>query len=83
MNDGIASRFYEKNRIEKLKTKIKLLGINYDPYVLFGTRLVLSFILLIILLVVFKIGYILAPLITILFYWFSISIYNTFIQNPI
>lgn len=71
MNDGIASRFYEKNRIEKLKTKIKLLGINYDPYILFGTRLVLSFILLIILLVVFKIGYILAPLITILFYWFS------------
>lgn len=71
MNDGIASRFYEKRHVDKLKMKIKLLGINYDPYLLIAIKFVSSLILFILLLVVFKLGYIIAPILTIIFYLFS------------
>ena len=68
MNDNIASRFYEKSRIDKLKLKIKMCGINYDPYVLLSTKVVLS-VLLFLILLIFRFGVIVPTLVAILYYF--------------
>lgn len=68
MKDSIASRFYEKKRIDRLKIKIKMLGINYDPYILLGSKVVIT-ILLFVLLLVFGCGFIISLIIAILFYF--------------
>lgn len=70
MNDSLASRVYEKKHIDKLKIKIKLLGINYDPTILIALHLLISIVLFIGLLFL-KNGYIIAPIITIIFYFSS------------
>ena len=68
MKDSIASRFYEKKRIDRLKMKIKMLGINYDPYILLGSKVVLT-ILLFVFLLVCGCGFVISPVIAILFYF--------------
>lgn len=68
MKDNIASRVYEKKYIRLLKSKIKLSGINYDPYILLSIKISLC-IILFISLIIFKIGYIISPIITLLFYY--------------
>ncbi len=70
MKDSIASRFYEKKRIDILKAKIKMLGINYDPYILLGSKIVLT-IFLFLFLLVFGCGFIISPIVAILFYFIS------------
>ena len=68
MNDSIASRFYEKSRIDKLKIKIKMLGINYDPYILLGTKVILSVFIFLILLIC-RLGIVIPTIVAILFYF--------------
>lgn len=69
MKDSIASRFYEKKRIDKLKAKIKMLGINYDPYILLGAKVIIS-ICLFVFLLASGCGFIISPIVAILFYFF-------------
>ncbi len=68
MNDNIASRFYEKSRIDKLKIKIKMCGINYDPYILLGTKVVISIFIFLVLLIL-RFGVVIPALVAILFYF--------------
>ena len=70
MKDSIASRFYEKKRIDILKAKIKMLGINYDPYLLLGAKVVLT-VFLFIFLLISGCGFIISPIVAILFYFLS------------
>lgn len=62
-------RIYRKKTIQKIESKIKLLGVNckYKTMDLLNTKLLISFILFAIILVLSKQGYILAPIMTILF----------------
>lgn len=57
--------------MKKLRRKIKLLGINYDANVFNFLRLVFSLILFFYLIFSIKYGYIIAPLIAIIFYLLS------------
>lgn len=62
-------RIYRKKTIQKIESKIKLLGVNckYKTMDLLSMRLLISLILFITILVLSKQGYILAPVMTILF----------------
>ncbi len=53
----------------KLEKKIKYSGINYDPKVFNTIRLILSILLLIFSVIIFKPGFIIGPIISILFYY--------------
>ena len=68
MNDSIASRFYEKSRIDRLRIKIKMLGINYDPYILMSGKVILS-VLLFLVLLINRCGIIVPVIVAILFYF--------------
>ena len=68
MNDSIASRFYEKSRIDKLRIKIKMCGINYDPYILMSSKVVLSIIIFSLLLIC-RCGLFIPAIVAILFYF--------------
>ncbi len=57
--------------MKKLRRKIKLLGINYDANIFNFLRLVFSLILFFYLIFSIKYGYIIAPLIAIIFYLLS------------
>lgn len=57
--------------MKKLQRKIKLLGINYDANIFNSLRLVFSLILFFYLIFSIKYGYIIAPLIAIIFYLLS------------
>ena len=57
--------------MKKLRRKIKLLGINYDANVFNSLRIVFSLILFFYLIFSIKYGYIIAPLIAIIFYLLS------------
>ena len=64
-------RIYPKKTIKKIEGKIKLLGINckYDTMKLLNIRLLISILLFGTILIISKQGYILSPIITILFYF--------------
>lgn len=57
--------------MKKLRRKIELLGINYDANIFNSLRLVFSLILFFYLIFSIKYGYIIAPLIAIIFYLLS------------
>jgi len=63
-------RIYPKKTIRKMEAKIKLLGINckYDTMNLLNARVLTSILLFVTILIISKQGYILAPIVTILFY---------------
>ena len=54
--------------MKKLKKKIRYLGINYDPGIYIFTRITLTLVLFFYLVVSLKTGYIIAPLVSIIFY---------------
>ena len=54
--------------MKKLNKKIKYLGINYDPNIYIFTRICLTLIIFSYLVLTIKIGYIIAPLVSIIFY---------------
>ena len=77
MINKIANLFYRDETIKKINSKIKLLGSNtkYNALTFMNIRIFSSFILFIIILISFKFGYILAPIITYLYYRFLPNIY--------
>ena len=68
------SKIYSRNYINKIISKVKMLGIddNTNPYDLLISRLVSSVILFCICLYCFEYGYIVAPIVVIIYY----NIYN-------
>lgn len=72
MNKGeFVKKIYSRNYIEKLRSKIKLLGNDskLDIYDFLLGRLISSIFLFIISLYCFKYGYIVAPIITLIYYF--------------
>ena len=68
MNENLNSQFYKKSSNRDITEKINLLGIRLKPSVFITFRLISSIILFILLFLVFKYGYIIAPIISILYY---------------
>lgn len=64
-------KIYNKKHVENTIKKVKLLGIDNEinPYSLMTNRLITSVILFSILLYVFEKGYIIAPIITVIYYY--------------
>lgn len=64
-------KIYSKKYVNKMISKVKLLGIanNMDPYEFLITRLITSLILFCICLYSFKYGYIIAPVVTVIYYF--------------
>ncbi len=56
--------------MKKLKKKIRYLGINYDPYIFVLLKTSLTIVLFLYLVLTLKTGYIIAPLISLIFYIF-------------
>ena len=70
-NDDIVAKLYNKNSLDRLEKKVKLLGKNnkLDVDKFIKLRLLSSIIVFILVLYLFKLGYILAPIITFLYYY--------------
>lgn len=73
MRDNIIYKIYTKKTINKIESKVKLLGVynHYDVATLLNLRLVMSIFIFIITLIFSKYGYLLAPILTVLFYILS------------
>ena len=65
------ARIYSKSYIDKLIKKVKMLGINNkkDPYDLMLARLISSIMVFMIIIFVSDYGYILAPIVTVVYYY--------------
>ena len=68
MNENINSQFYKKSSNRSVTEKINLLGIRLKSSIFITFRLISSIILFILLFLVFKYGYIIAPIVSILYY---------------
>ena len=70
MKNNVAYKIYREKSINKIQDKVKLLGVysNYDALSFLNIRLLLSILIFVIVLILSKRGYILAPLLTVLFY---------------
>lgn len=77
MINKIASYFYRDETLNKINSKIKLLGTNtkYDGTTFMNIRIFTSVLVFFIVLHFFKIGYIFAPIITYLYYHFLPDVY--------
>ena len=73
MRDRLLAKIIPKRTMERMEAKIKLLGSQsvYRPLVILNVRVFIALILFIIILLVSNIGYILAPLVALLFYYLS------------
>ncbi|CDF12427.1 type II secretion system F domain protein [Mycoplasma sp. CAG:776] len=73
MRDSVFAKIYPKKTIDRVEAKIRLLGVNnhYNLFMLLNFRVLISLILFVLFLLISNIGYILAPIIAILFYYFS------------
>ena len=71
--NSIVKKIYLDSTIKKITKKVKLLGINckYDPIDLLNTRLMLSLILFVVILIFFKNGFFVAPISVVLFHFLS------------
>ena len=69
--EEFVSRIYSKNYIQKVIKRVKQLGIKdkSDPYDLILARLISSIMVFIVIIFVSDLGYILAPIITIIYYY--------------
>lgn len=69
-NNQFSKKIYTKKMIAKIERKMKLLGTdnNLDTMEFLNVRLITSILLFFVVLYVFKLGYILAPVIVILYY---------------
>ena len=70
-NSELARRIYNQKMVEKMDTKIKLLGIHnkIETMKFLNMRLFTSFVVFFLSLYFFDLGYIVAPLATILYYY--------------
>ena len=84
MNNNVLSLIYREKTIIELNKKIKLLGINYkyNIYKFMTLRIISSIILFIVVLFLNDLGYILAPIITYLYYSFLHSMYFNPLFRP-
>lgn len=66
-----SKRIYSKKQIEKIETKIKLLGVSskYDALTFLNIRLITSILIFLIILINYKYGYIFSIIIVILYYY--------------
>ena len=77
MINRFASLFYRDETLAKLNRKIKLLGVKakYNTITFMNIRLFSSILVFIISIISFKYGYIIAPIVTYLYYRFLPNIY--------
>lgn len=77
MINRIANFFYRESTLKKVLKKTKLLGVKYkyNATSFMNFRIFSSIIIFILILVIFKLGYILAPIVTYLYYRFLPNIY--------
>ncbi len=73
MRDSLFVKIYPKRTIDRVERKIKLLGVHnhYNLFTILNFRVIISLILFAVILIVSDIGYILAPVVAILFYYLS------------
>ncbi len=66
-----AKKIYSKKQIEKIETKIKLLGVSskYNALTFLNIRLITSILIFLIILINYKYGYIFSIIIVILYYY--------------
>lgn len=71
MKQTIANKIYRKKTIDKINSKIKLLGLNQrlDAVQFLNIRLIVMIVMFILIFIFSKIGYILAPVISVVFYY--------------
>lgn len=69
--EEFVNRFYSKKYVDRVRTKVKLLGIDnkYNAYDIILVRLISSVMIFILLLFISSYGYITAPLLTIIYYF--------------
>jgi len=72
MKDSLSSRIYGKGTIRRITKKVNLLGLKIDPNAFIGFRFVTSFLLFILMFLVFDYGFVIAPIVTV-FYYFCIE----------
>lgn len=73
MSRGIFAKIYPKRTLDRVDKKVKLMGVNshVKALTILNLRVFISLLLFIIILLVSNMGYILAPVIVILFYYLS------------
>ena len=71
MKQTIANKIYRKKTIDKINNKIKLLGLNQrlDAVQFLNIRLTVMIVMFILIFIFSKIGYILAPVVSLVFYY--------------
>ncbi len=73
MKTGLFRKIYPKKSLQRIEDKTRLLGSNnhYNTILILNMRIVIAIILFVSLLLASSIGYILAPVMTLLFYYLS------------
>ena len=66
--NNIRSRYYEKGMLKRIKIKLNLLGLKLEPHIFVATKIISSIVIFVLSLTLSKYGYILAPIITIMYY---------------
>ena len=71
MKNPLIKRIFLKSTVKRLETKIKLLGLEdqYNLYSFLYCRLLATVIIFLVILFLIPYGYIIAPLLSILYYW--------------
>ena len=67
----LAMRIYPKKSVERIDKKIKLLGVSskMDTITFLNLRLITTVLVFILVIYIFKYGYIIAPIVTVLYYY--------------
>lgn len=81
MKDSLSKRIYGIGTIKRITKKVNLLGIKLDPQVFIGFRFVTSFLLFIALFLIFDFGYIIAPIVTVFYYFLVETVFLDFNIN--
>lgn len=81
MKDSLSKRIYGIGTIKRITKKVNLLGIKLDPQVFIGFRFVTSFLLFIALFLIFDFGYIIAPIVTVFYYFLIETVFLDFNIN--
>lgn len=81
MKDSLSSRIYGKGTIRRITKKVNLLGLKIDPNAFIGFRFVTSFLLFIVLFLIFDFGYIIAPIVTVFYYFLIETVFLDFNIN--
>ena len=73
MRDSLFTKIYPKRTIKSVDAKINLLGVSnhYNLFVILNFRILICLILFVVILLTSSIGYVLAPVAAILFYYLS------------